>query len=62
MKYLIKPGFTLVDSDGSLKTGGELIDLSDDFAQAHPDKVEPAVLPVKAAADDLRALDVGPGY
>lgn len=62
MKYRIKPGFTLVDSDGSLKTGGELIDLSNDFAQAHPDKVEPAVLPIEAAATDAHALDVGLGY
>ena len=42
MKYRIKPGHTLVDSDGSYKSGGELIDLSDDFVQAHPEKVEPA--------------------
>ena len=62
MKYRIKPGFTLVDSDGSHKSGGELIDLSEDFVLANPDKVEPAVLPIEAAAADARALDVGPDY
>ena len=40
MQYRIKPGVTLLDSDGSHKTGGDLIDLSDEFALSNSDKVE----------------------
>lgn len=58
MKYRIKPGFTLVDSDGSHKTGGDMIDLSDDFAQANADKVES----VGPATPDVAALEESTGY
>ncbi len=39
MKYRINPGHSFLDSDGSTKTGGDTIDLSDDVAQQHRDKV-----------------------
>jgi hypothetical protein len=40
MHYRIKPGYSFRDSDDSLKTGGELIELSPDVAAQHADKVE----------------------
>lgn len=36
----IKPGYTFVDSDGSLKSGGQMIALDDEIAQAHREKLE----------------------
>jgi hypothetical protein len=38
--YQIRPGFAFVDSDGSTKTGGETIDLDDEFARANAHKVQ----------------------
>ncbi|MEY8688328.1 MAG: hypothetical protein AB9M53_00430 [Leptothrix sp. (in: b-proteobacteria)] len=40
--YRILPGASFRDSDGSVKTAGELIDLGDDLAALHADKVERA--------------------
>ena len=40
--YRIRPGHSFRDSDGSTKSGGDLIELGEDIAQLHADKVEPA--------------------
>ena len=40
MLYKIKPGYSFLDADGSTKTGGESIDLGDEFAATHADKVD----------------------
>jgi hypothetical protein len=40
MHYRIKPGYSFRDSDDSIKTGGELIELSPDVAAQHAEKVE----------------------
>ena len=48
MKYRIKPGASFRDSDDSIKTGGQTIELSQDVAALHADKVEP--LDAEAAA------------
>ncbi len=40
MHYRIKPGHSFRDSDDSIKTAGELIELSPDVAAQHADKVE----------------------
>jgi hypothetical protein len=39
--YLIRAGAAFVLADGSRATGGQLIELDDDVAQAHADKLEP---------------------
>ena len=41
MHYRIKPGNSFLDVDGKIKTGGDTIDLSDDAAAAHAEKIEP---------------------
>lgn len=51
MKYKIRDGESFRDSDGTIKTGGQLIDLDTSMAQVHaalihPDPVEPAQTPV----------------
>lgn len=38
-KYRINPGYSFRDVDGSIKAGGETIELSDDVAEAHAEKV-----------------------
>lgn len=50
MKYKIKPGHSFLDSDGTRKEGGAVIELSDDVAAAHADKIDPA--PADAVAVD----------
>lgn len=40
MKYRILPGHSFRDSDNTVKTGGDTIELSEDVAKAHADKVE----------------------
>ncbi len=52
MQYRIQPGQSFLDSDGTVKTGGQLIDLSPDIALAHADKVA-AVDAVEAAPAEL---------
>ena len=39
--YRIRQGQSLRDSDGTIKTGGDAIELPDDMADLHRDKVEP---------------------
>ena len=39
MKYTIQPGYSFLDSDGTVKTGGQIIGVSDDVAKAHPEKL-----------------------
>jgi hypothetical protein len=49
--YRIRAGAAFVRADGSRATGGQLIELDDDVAQAHADKLEPVpVEPVQAPA------------
>ena len=50
MKYTINGGFSFLDSDGSTKTGGDTIELSDDVAAAHSEKVTPLEAPATGAA------------
>lgn len=65
MKYIIKPGFSFVDSDGSVKSGGDSIALSADVATAHSDKVEACELVLASAptgySPKSAALAVVPG-
>lgn len=39
-KYKILPGHSFRDSDDSVKSGGDDIELSEEFAAQHADKVE----------------------
>jgi hypothetical protein len=39
MRYTINPGHGFLDGDGSVKSGGQTIELSDEAAAAHRDKV-----------------------
>ena len=60
MKYIIQPGHSFVDSDGTVKTGGQVIELSDDVARTHADKVSafdgaPAQDPAQLAATTATA-------
>jgi hypothetical protein len=41
--YTIRSGCSFRRDDGSLATGGESIELEDDVAAAHAEKVEPVV-------------------
>lgn len=43
--YRIRAGVAFVHADGSRATGGQLIELDDDVAQAHADKLEPVQAP-----------------
>lgn len=43
--YLIRSGCSFRLADGSLKTAGDLIDLDDDVARDHADKLEPVQAP-----------------
>lgn len=40
MKYRIKPGYSFRDSDNSVKSGGDIIDLDAAALAIHGDKVE----------------------
>lgn len=40
-KYKIRPGESFRDSDGSIKGGGETIELCDEMAAVHRDRIEP---------------------
>lgn len=44
MIYQIKPGFSFLDSDGQAKTGGQCIDLSDEAAVLHAEKIEQQIV------------------
>ena len=50
--YTIRAGHSLRDSDGSVKTGGMLIELDDDSAARLHDQVEPAPADTHAPAAD----------
>ena len=39
MKYTINPGYSFLDSDGTVKTGGDTIEVSDDEAKSHAEKL-----------------------
>ena len=43
-QFKIRPGESFLDSDGSVKTGGQLIELDADMAKAHRDKIEPQAI------------------
>lgn len=51
-KYLIRTGCTFVEPDGTRKTGGDVIELEDDVATSHPDKLDPAPEPEPEAGDE----------
>jgi hypothetical protein len=55
MKFRIKPGASFRDSDDSIKTGGQTIELPPDMAAQHADKVEP--LDEEAAALEAAATE-----
>ena len=55
MQYRIQSGQSFLDSDGTVKTGGQLIDLSPDIAQAHADKV--VAVDAAGAAPAVHASD-----
>lgn len=40
MFYKIKGGHSFRDADGSVKTGGQFIELDDDTAETHDDKLD----------------------
>lgn len=59
MQHRLKPGFSLLDSDGTVKTGGELIELSDEFVSLHGYMVEP---PAEPAEPLVRTADETDGH
>jgi hypothetical protein len=59
MIYKIRPGYSFLDSDGSTKTGGELIELSDDFANQHCEKVQAVDTAVALEADGANDTAAG---
>ena len=52
MKYRIKPGYSFRDSDNSVKTGGDVIELDAESLAIHGDKVDP-VDPAPLATQEL---------
>lgn len=48
-QYRIIGGYSFIDTDGSLKTGGQLIQLDADLAALHTGKVEPEPVAEPAA-------------
>lgn len=51
MKYRILPGYSFRDSDETIKTGGDTIELSDDIATKYADRVEALDAPAAPASD-----------
>jgi hypothetical protein len=49
--YRIRSGFRFLDSDNSIKTGGDLIELGIDVAAAHPEKLDPVDPDEQPSAD-----------
>ena len=52
--YLIRGGASFLLGDGSVKTGGDTIELEDDVARIHADKIE---LPAQEAVVIEATLD-----
>lgn len=50
IEYRIREGFTFKQDDGSLKVGGETIQLAADVAKLHEHKLEPVAPAAKAPA------------
>lgn len=48
--YIIRSGCSFVQPDGSKLTGGDTIELDDDVAKLHADKVDPAPVDPDAGA------------
>lgn len=53
MFYKIKGGCSFRDSDGSIKTGGEFIELDDETAELHKDKLDGKGLEDPAAPEPV---------
>ena len=45
--YIIRSGCSFRLADGSLASGGATIELEDDVAQAHAEKLQPVVIPTE---------------
>lgn len=50
-QYTIRGGYTFKEADGSTKSGGQTIELDDEMAKLHADKIDP----VQASAQALDA-------
>lgn len=46
--YRIRTGAAFRQADGSLLSGGDVIELDDDVAQAHADKLDPVQTPAQS--------------
>ena len=60
MKYTINFPHSFLDSDGTVKTGGEIIELSDDVAASNREKVTPYLADVAVAAQPSKLPLVDP--
>jgi len=54
--YTIRSGCSFRLADGSLATGGDTIELEDDVAQAHAEKLEPVKAEAPAVATETQAF------
>lgn len=50
-QYRIRPGYSFRDSDESVKTAGDTIELADDVAAANAEKIEPLETTPSAPSD-----------
>lgn len=55
--YKIRDGFSFVMGDGTVKAGGETIELEDDVAQNHSHKLELYVAPTTKVAGTKKPVD-----
>lgn len=58
--YTIRTGCSFRLHDGTLRTGGQEIDLEDDVAQAHADKIDPQAMPDPAPFPAIDAQTPAP--
>ena len=58
--YVIRSGCRFRTADGQVKSAGEVIELDDDVAQVHADKLEPVADPTPEEATPEEATPEGP--
>lgn len=61
-QYKIRPGESFRDSDGSIKGGGETIELCDEMAAVHRDKIVPVPEELPAPGDASATSGAAPAH
>lgn len=55
--FRIRPGASLRDVDGTVKTGGDIIELPEDLVEHHADRVDPKPLSDEEVAAHMAARE-----